>query len=247
MKIKILLTFLLSTFWFIAFSQNKANSRFEEERTEELGFIDRLSEVIPYNEKYSYSEFRDGYVFYVSRKKSNITKLNFNRYRSLISMIDEKGDTTFVANFENITYILIDKDLYYHDHDKGYFTILSNPNDSVRLCVQRQLNIANREVLNDHEKPSSSSTDKGFSVIYIPFNRTLPKEKVTLSRDAVFYLMKGANEILIANKSSFFKLFPSHRRQIKSYLSELANQKTPVKFQKEDDLKKLLSFCLRLS
>lgn len=246
-KTKILLIFILSTFWFLAFSQNRGNSSLEEQRIEELEFIDRLPEFIPKNEKYRYSEFRDGYVFYVSRKQSNVTKLNFNRYRSLISMIDEKGDTTFVANFEIIKYILIDKDLYYHDRDKGYFEIRTNPTDSVRLCVQRQLNIVNREVLKDHEKPTSSSTDKSFSVIYVPRNPTLPREKITVSRDDIFYLIEGSNELLIANKSSFFKLFPSRKGQIENYLSKQAKQRTPVKFHKEEDLKKLLSFCLGLS
>ena len=247
MMTKILLIFIQSTSWFLVFSQTRGNNSYEEQRIEELGFIDRLSEFIPWTEKYWYSEFRDGYVFYVSHKQSNVTKLNFNRYRSLISMIDEKGDTVFVANFEIIKYILIDKDLYYHDRQKGYFEILTNPNDSVRLCVQRQLNILNPEVLKDHEKPTSSSTGKSFSVIYVPRNPTLPREKVTLSRDAIFYLMKGNNEILIAKKSSFFKLFPTHKEQIDSYLSQQAKQRIPIKFYMEEDLKKLLSFCLGLS
>lgn len=245
--IKIFLTIILSSFWFLSFSQSGGNRSFEDQKTEELGFIDRLSEFIPWNEKYLYSEFRDGYVYYVSHKKSNATKLNFNRYRSLISMIDEKGDTVFVANFENISYILIDNDLYYHDPQKGYVAILTNPNDSVLLCVHRQLNIVNREILKDHEKPTRSSTEKSFSVIYVPRNTTLPREKVTVSRDNIFYLFKESNELLIANKSSFFKLFPMNKSQIDSYLSQLAKERKPIRFSNEDDLQKLLSFCLGLN
>lgn len=103
-----------------------------------------------------------------------------------------------------------------------------------------------REVLKDHEKPKKRSTKSSFSVIYNPRNPTFPREKITLSRSAIFYLMSGANETRIANKSSFLKLFPNHKQQIEGYLLQLAKQRTRINFYKEEDLKKLLSFCLGL-
>lgn len=214
---------------------------------EEDGFVDRLAELIPYKEKYLYSEFRDGRIFYVPHRESSLIKLNYNRYRSLISMIDEKGDTSFVANFKIIKYILVKSDLYYHDHLKGYFEILSHPDDSIRLLVQRQLNIRSREVLKDYEKPKPVSTEKLFTILYVPRNPTFARENVTISRDVVYYLMNEKDEIFIANKSAFLKLFQKHKQKIEYHLAQLKNQRTPIKFDKEGDLRKLLLFCLDLS
>ena len=117
--LKLIFLFFLYSLPYLGLSQGTGDIQRSDYQIEMDGFIDRLSEFIPWNEKYWYSEFRDGYVYYTSHKKSNTTKLNYNRYRSLVSMIGEKGDTLFVANFEIIKYILIDKDLYYHDFQKG--------------------------------------------------------------------------------------------------------------------------------
>lgn len=244
--IKVFAILLVVSSFHLAFSQGPGTTRYLDQKIEEDGFINRLYECIPKKEKYWYSEFREGYVYYVTRTQSSPANLNYNLYRSLISMIDEKGDTVFVANFEIIKYISIGKDLFYHDFNKGYFEIISDPNDSIRLVVQRQLNISKREVLMDHEKPQTVSNKKYFSVIYTPANPTLHREKVTLSRDDVFFLMDKKDETLIASHASFLKLFPDFKEDINHYLIQMARKKNRIKFQNENDLKNLLQFCLSL-
>jgi hypothetical protein len=244
--LKFIFFFFIYSFPHLVLSQSAGNIQHLDYLSEEDKFIDRLSYFIPWKEKYRYSEFRDGYVYYAMRKESNPTKLNFNRYRSLISMIDEKGDTVFVANFEIVKYIIIDKDLYYHDYQKGYFEILSNPDDSIRLAVQRQMKIGKREKLKDYEIPKNRSTKNSFSLIYKPLNPTFPREEITISRIDIFYLMTVDHETRIANKSAFFNLFPNHKHQIQDYLLQQAKQRMRINFRKEEDLKKLLTFCSAL-
>jgi hypothetical protein len=202
--------------------------------------------LLPYKEKYRYPEFKEGRVYY-SRKESNPLKLNYNLLFRQVIMIAESGDTIFVANLEIIKYILIDKDLYYHDFKKGYFEIISNPDDSIRLTAQRKLKILKREVLEDTEKPQLTSASKIFSSLYVPLNPTFKREKVTLSRETTFFLLDKNDESHIVTKAAFFKLFPTHKKEIKKYLSQMARQRTPIKFYREEDLKKLIQFCRSLS
>ena len=188
---KKIIVVVVSVLYCVPALSQRNTARVLDIQNEEDAFVNRLAKLIPTTERYQYSEFQDGRVFYATHKESNVTKLNYDRYFSHASMVNEKGDTLFVANFAVIKYVLIDRALFYYDIHKGYFEILSNPNDSVRLVVQRQLNIVKREVLRDHEKPQNTSTKKIFSAIYLPVNPSLPREKVTLSKDAIFYLMNA--------------------------------------------------------
>lgn len=218
------------------------NSRQDAQKEQDV-FNTRLAQFIPQKERYHYTKFLPGRLIYSSHKEADVGKLNYDLLFQQISTIDIKGDTAFVANFEIIKYILLDKDLYYHDYQKGYFEILSNPDDTTRLVAQRKLKIIKREVLSDIEKPKMVSTIKMFSTIYDPLNPTFPREKVTLSREITFFLLNKNDEPIIATKAAFFKVFPSHKQEIEKYLSQMARERTPIKFYREADLKKLFQFC----
>ena len=127
---KTLSIFLLCATPYMVSSQgNRTPTNLDWARERDI-FVTRLYGFIPSKEKYHYVDFRDGNVFYASHKESSSIKLNYNLYLQKIEMINEKGDTVFLPNFEIIKYILLDKDLYYHDVKKGYFELLGNPNDS---------------------------------------------------------------------------------------------------------------------
>lgn len=237
--------FLFISFTVFSQATSSGSTNLDIQKEEDV-FQTRLSNFLPYSEKYRYPEFKEGRVYYTSHKESNPLQLNYNLLFKEVIMIAENGDTIFVANFEIIKYILIGKDLYYHDFKKGYFEIISSPDDSIRLAVQRKLKILKREVLRDTEKPELTSSSKIFSSMYVPVNPTFHREKVTLSREITFFLLKENNEPNIATKAAFIKAFPSHKQEIKKYLSQMARQRTPIKFYKEVDLKKLLQFCLAL-
>ena len=239
------IVFFVLIFPNMALSQTAGGIANLEKAKEEDVFQARLSVAIPWKEKYRYSEYRDGNVYYSSKKVSAPVKLNYNLLFRKIMVINEMGDTLAIANFDEVKYIRIDKDLYYHDVKRGYFEILSNPNDSIRLAGQRKLKILKRYVLGDAEKPQLTSTNKLFSVLYIPLNPTFNREEVTLSRDVTFFLMEGKGDFYIANKSTFMMLFPKHKKQIEGYLLQMVRQRTPIKFYREEDLRNLLAFCLK--
>ncbi len=244
---KLLSFILLSCFPYLALAQTGGGIQRLDYQSEADVLFTRIYGSIPWNEKYRYPEYRDGNVFYTTHKESFSIKLNYNLYYKQIMMISELGDTVFLANFEIVKYILIDKDLYYNDVGKGYFEILSNPNDSIRLMCQRKLRVLSRAVLKDTEKPQLTNTKKLFSLEYIPLNPTYNREVVTLSRDISFFLMDREEKIHHANKSSVLKLFPKSKKQIEGYLAQMARQRTPINFYEEEDLRSLLAFCLKQS
>ena len=112
--------------------------------------------------------------------------------------------------------------------------------------MQRQLKIGKREKLKEYEMPKNRSTKSSFTVIYKPLNSSFPREEITISRVAIFYLMSGDHETRIANKSSFLKLFPNHKHQIRDYLLQQTKQRMRINFHEEEDLKKLLTYCSAL-
>src|SRR5262245_17219057 len=114
---------------------------------EEDIFQARLSQFISPKERYRYSEFKEGRVYYLPHRESNVTRLNYNLLMKEMVMIIESNDTIFVANFEIIKYVLIDRDLYYHDFKKGYYQLLSDTDDSVRLATQRWLEVQSRNTI----------------------------------------------------------------------------------------------------
>ena len=230
----------------MAFSQSGSGTAKLDRMKEDDYFITRLLHFIPAKEIFRYGEFQDGRVYSKPHKESNVTKLNYNLLLRDMVMIAENRDTIFVANFEIIKYILIGKDLYYHDYKKGYYELLSDPDDSVRLATQRWIDVRVRDALNDVEKPQLDSYKNYFKVLYHPLNQTLPDEVVKLAREVSFFLIDQHEEIHPATKSAFIKVFPKHKHRIEDYLKQLDQLNENIKFHKEDDLKKLLQFCLSL-
>ena len=241
MKISFFLVFLIP---FAAFSQDR-NAWMT--RQEEDMFLTRLAEFIPDEEQYVYQNFTEGRVFYVPHKESNPVKLNYNRLLKQMQMITENGDTIFVANFEIIKYILIDKDLYYHDFKKGYFQVLTNPDDSIRLVAQQWLNVKTRDPLGDSDHPQPIFNKDFFAVVYYPHNPALSRQWVKLSRGISFFLIDRTEEIQMTSKATFMKAFPKHKQEIEDYLKLKDQQNASINFHQEEDLKKLLQFCLSLS
>ena len=185
--------------------------------------ITDIDRVIPVSEKYSYKEFLDGNLIYTSGNQSQIVKMNFHLLYGEMKFIDPNGDTLFIANADTIAYVRFDKDLYQHDSQNGYAKILSG-NDKIKLCSQQMLKLT--------EKRKSD-------------NVNLPYEHLVLSKKEYYYLIeKGVK--YEANKPGFEKAFPQYKQQIEGYLQQMARQRMPIKFYKEEDLIKLMNFCTSL-
>lgn len=186
--------------------------------------ITDIDRVIPVSEKYSYKEFLDGNLIYTSGNQSQIVKMNFHLLYGEMKFIDPNGDTLFIANADTIAYVIFDKDLYQHDSQNGYAKILSG-NDKIKLCSQQMLKLTEQRKSN---------------------NINLSYEHLVLSKRESYFLFRPTQGNCLANKSGFIKAFPTHEKQIETYLQQMARQRMPIKFYKEEDLIKLMNFCTSL-
>jgi len=237
-----ILAFLCCFFVQVSFVHGQ-NEIIAERASEEDRFQANLPSYLPMKEKYRYPEFKEGRVFYTTHKQSNIALVNYDLILQNMLMINGTGDTTVMTNFGTIKYVEIEKDLYYQSFGKGYFEIRSNPDDSVQLVAQWHLK-ATRWILGETEKPEIVNSQNNFSFIYVPRNPAFSRQKVTISRKPIFFLLRKNGEIQLASKAAFFELFPQRKKAIRNYLSNMDAAKRREIFQREEDLKKLLEFCL---
>ena len=184
--------------------------------------ITEIDGVLPFSAKYSFMEFVDGNLIYKSGNKSEVVKMNYHQLYGEMQFIDKKGDTLFVANTDSIAFVRFEKALYLHASGNGYFKIVSG-NNQIKLCSQQKLKL--------NEGYYTANT-----------NVNVPAEYLVISTKEYYYLVdkEGKYE---ANKAGFQKAFPKHKQQIEVYLQQMASQRTPIKFYKEDDLISILKFC----
>src|SRR5688572_18087789 len=103
--------------------------------------------VIPWKERYRYSEFLDGTFYDPQHKKSQMLKLNYNIFFNAMQFINVDGDTLFVDEASNMfKYVQINADLYYHDFRAGYFEILTLE-PSIKLLAQLKWKVIRKEIV----------------------------------------------------------------------------------------------------
>jgi hypothetical protein len=186
--------------------------------------IAEIDAVLPVSEKYSFENFTNGNLIFSSGNQSQVVKMNYNLLYREMQFINEKGDTLFILNSDSIAFVRFEKNLYLHTPQGDYFKIISGSNN-LQLCSLQKLNL-----------------NKGYKTSNL--NVSVPAEYLVLSTKEYYYLInKGKGVKYEANKDGFQRAFPKYEQQIEGYLRQMARQKTPIKFTKEDDLIVLLEFC----
>ncbi len=188
--------------------------------------ITEIDRVIPSNEKYSNEEFLDGNLIYSSGNQSEVVKMNYHLLYEEMQFIGKKGDTLFVADTDSIAFVRLGKALYLHTSLNEYLKIISG-NNQMKLCSLQKLKL-----------------NEGYPASGGVFN--VPIEYKVLSKKEDYYLV-GKETRYVATKSGFHMAFPKFKQQIGGYLQQMARQRTPIKFYKEEDLVTLLTFCTSLN
>lgn len=184
-----------------------------------------IDAVIPSSEKYSYKNFTNGNLIYSSGNQSQIVKMNYHLLYGEMQFIGEKGDTLFIANTDSIAFVRFEKTLYLYSYQNGYYKIISG-NDQIKLCAQQKLKL--------NEQRYTSNKDLN-----------VPVQHLVISNKEYYYLLD--KEVTYeATKTGFQNAFPKYEQQIEVYLKQMARQRTPIKFYREDDLVALLKFCTSL-
>jgi len=197
----------------------------------------KVLDYFPVSERYMYSEFIPGRVFWKNGNKSDID-LNYNYLAGEMEFIQVR-DTLSIINKKDIKYVVITRDTFYFD--KGYIKQLSSGTLKVGLKQFFEL----KEIQNKDTYGIASSGSATNSYGSLPVDGNF--YKLTANKDMVFqrkleyYFTIPESGFLLLNRKNILQIFSKNENKIKSYLKT-----NKVKFDSEDDILRLTDFLRTL-
>jgi hypothetical protein len=200
--------------------------------------------VIPYADRYQFSQFTTGKAEFVDGRTSN-ARFNYNYIGGHILFVDDRRDTLEIIDKAILKNITIGDKSYRFDKRFGYCEVVGTFN---------RASLGKREVLarigTEKGGPygisytaSSVTTYRSYSSDQAATTRKLNANAAgVFSYRKAYYLIDNNNRFSIPTAGSVRKLYPAHKKQIDQYLRE-----HPVDFGKEQDLVRLLTYCDGLS
>jgi len=196
-----------------------------------------LSQKVSTHIQYLFPEFTNGDVYQRGTRSSG--KLNYNMLLGEMQFL-ENNQVMSLANSRDVLVVNIDNRVFYPLNDKEFTEMLLTTGDH-QLRVRRRGNVASHAKKGAYGTTSSTSAITSYTSIERD-NRThsLSVFEEVLVTVNYFYYLVGPNGkyVQIKNVRSFTKQFPAFRSQIEAFARE-----NNIRFNDEDDLKKLLKFC----
>lgn len=201
---------------------------------------DYPDKVIPYADRYQFSQFTTGKAEFVGGRTSQ-ARFNYNYIGGHVLFVDAKLDTLEIIDKEILKNITIGDKSYRFDKRFGYGEIVG---------TFTRASLGKREVL------ARIGTEKGgpYGISYTASSVTTYRsyssdqaatsKKLNANAEGVFsyrtayYLIDNNNRFYIPTSGSIKKLYPANKNQITQYLKA-----RPVDFDKEQDLVRLLAYC----
>jgi hypothetical protein len=188
---------------------------------------------------YRFPSFEEATVLF-KNGTSSIYKMNFNMLLCSMQFIDPKGDTLNISKPADIDSILFKNSTFFFRDN--YFEILSAYN-SVKLVVSRKasfepvkigaMGMPSRNGAIDNYD-SYSSDDKQFNTpIKLRIN-----QNINSYQKIEFFIIGNNGEFMKASKNSFLKICGNDKKSSEKFI-----QLNKIKFNNQDDLKKLFDFC----
>jgi hypothetical protein len=213
-----------------------------------------VASVIPIKEQYVYDEFQQGTVWF-RNGKSLPALLNYNHLYGEMQFINSKGDTLALVEEHSLKKITIGEQVFYYMNKNGFVELLT-AELPVMLARKQNLEIIRstfRLVRNsgigttgnvfagerdDNMNGPFNSYTHASSLSYRKLYTHKAPGELQLAKQTSYYFVDQNERIYRAQKATLLKLFGRHKKAIEDYID--INQ---LDFTKEEDLKKLLSFC----
>ncbi|GAB2767032.1 hypothetical protein GCM10027275_06520 [Rhabdobacter roseus] len=189
--------------------------------------------------KYLYEGFQESTVYY--RNGGSLrARLNYNLLTKEMQFVNLSGDTLSLANEYTFLRITVSRDTFYYDLKKGYLKMVATQ-PGMKLVVQQFLKVAGVDKIGAYGQSSGVSSIKNYQSYSTgngPIYKLDVKGDIVFSKEATYFLMDPNYRTLPAIRKGFLSAYPKHRKSIENYLKQ-----EPVRFNKEEDLKRLLRFC----
>jgi len=195
---------------------------------------------IPDSIKFRYPHFVPGYVYFKNGKIS-VASLNYNLSNGEMQFITQGMDTLSIDDEVTISLIKINNDSFYFD--KVYMELIAG-NGAVKLAKKESLGIGDVEKIGAYDQASSISAISTIGYFHNSNGEVTKlnvRNNLVLLKRTLYYIGDSYNHFLPVNKKNVIKIFGRKQNEVENFLTE-----NKIAFNKEDDLKKLITFLQKI-
>ena len=197
----------------------------------------KAGEIIPPTLLYALPGFTQGTALLRDGTSTN-QPLNFNYLTGEMQFINRAGDTLAIADPGLLQSIIIDTIVFYYDKDylQQVFKV-----GSYKIAIRQQLTQLPGKVVGGY----GTGNEQGGVQEYGAFKSGFGEQRLRAGKDMAFkkvstyFIGNEFNRFLKADKKAFLGFFFQKKALIQQYLKD-----NNIDFTKEEDLKKLLLFCV---
>jgi hypothetical protein len=215
-----------------------------ESKVYRLKGVDHANETVPYNERFQFEQFRKGLVYLASGGVSEST-LNYNLLFNEIQFLGHNNDTLSIYDNNQVKFVSVGNDLFFHSDAYGYMQ-LAGEYKAIKLARKRgMVPVGTEKTIGYGTYASNSATDSYHSYISATgqLNKLEKKNVLILRTNRIsFFLIDANGKFYPAGKNAILKIYSKDREPVLQYL-----KMHDVNFEKETDLKELLSFAANLN
>ena len=195
---------------------------------------------IPHGAIYIFDEFTDGTAYFKNGTTSS-AKFNYNTLFEVMQFINKNDEVLAITNPDDINFVKIGDDFFYHLRRCEFAKILLNEN--IMLLVKRKTECTDYSKIGAYGQSSSTTaiTQLNSSRVYNKDYKFAIRQDLTLKISDEFYVRKDNKMSKITNKSTIIKAFPEYKSEINEYL-----EKKNVDLKNEQDLIKLVTYFNQL-
>lgn len=196
---------------------------------------EKVTQVIPAKVIYEYPEFQVGTVQF-KNGNAGMGKMNYNSLLKEIEFIDDKLDTTALADAGTMHYIAMAKDTFYYD--KYYVKQINNKN-GVKLAESRVLMLSNRQKIGGFGEVNGGSveTKEQVSSNSSTLKTLVAKEILTFTESKFWSFGDRFNHFKQASRKNLLDMFSKLKPDLQKFLDENA-----FNYFDETDINKIAAY-----
>lgn len=176
---------------------------------------EKISDIVPASELFSYPEFRKGTVYFKDGKTA-VTMLNYSMLTGFMQFIDEKKDTLDLVNHSMIRMIVIAQDSIIVQN--GYWKAKAkNPS---YLLIEKPVMRQYLQKGGSYGVTSSTSATESVSTLVEHRNFNISTEQeVLIMKTSEYGIATKSGQIIFPDKKRLQKYLTKHKSALNGYLA----------------------------
>lgn len=197
-----------------------------------------LVKILPENIVYLLPEFSEGTVDFTDGT-SNPGTVNICNLDNSVRFIHSSGDTLLLANNNKVSRVIVNGTVY--TKTEGIFLKQAAVYGSLSICERRQLSIDETQPDAGYSGIPATSMAKSSKMSQVDYDRMETGQRDLKYRLKTDVVLTDGKEIYQSRMSTFNKLFPEAKKQIKTFVKE-----NKTDFQNLESATALFMYCAGL-